>query len=130
MTLPFNSKLFIGCLLHINHYLLINPLAEFEALPVLVFGNCTVIHQERKKKISGDHLSAFLAYTKPSIRYWCSSLHQSTQNLSSLHAVISYMKEMARDLGETQGHSSQNKNGGLNTVEISIVRLSANFNGF
>lgn len=53
MTLPFNSKLFICCLLHINHYLLINPLAEFEALPVLVFGNCTVIHQERKKKSQG-----------------------------------------------------------------------------
>lgn len=50
MTLPFNSKFFIRCLLHINHYLLINPLAEFEALPVLVFGNSTVIHEERKKK--------------------------------------------------------------------------------
>lgn len=129
MTLPFNSKFFIRCLLHINHYLLINPLAEFEALPVLVFGNCTVIHQEREKKISGDHLSAFFAYTKLSIRHWCSSLCQSTQNLSSLHAVISNMKEMATDVGENQGQFTK-YNPGTYTVGVSIVRLPANFNSF
>lgn len=52
MELPLNSKFLISCLLDINHYLLINSLAEFEALPVLVFGNRTVRGQERKKKTS------------------------------------------------------------------------------
>lgn len=66
-----------------------------------------------KKKISGDPESAFCVYTKPSIRHWCTFLNQSSQNLSSLHAVISNMKEMATDLGENQGHSLQNKKCGL-----------------
>lgn len=68
MKLPLNSKFFISCLLDVNHYLLINSLAEFKALPVLVFGNCTVIYQERKKN-SEHHLSVFLACIKTSIRH-------------------------------------------------------------
>lgn len=48
MNLPLNSKFFISGLLDVNHYLLIDSLAEFKALPVLVFGNRTVIYQERK----------------------------------------------------------------------------------
>lgn len=68
MELPLNSKFFIGCLLDVNHYLLINSLAEFKALPVLVFGNRTVIYQERKKN-SDRHLSVFLACIKNSTRH-------------------------------------------------------------
>lgn len=72
IKLPLNSKFFISCLLDVNHYLLINSLAEFKALPVLVFGNCAVIYQKRKKnkiKFSEHHLTVFLLCIKNSIRH-------------------------------------------------------------
>lgn len=111
MKLPLNSKFFISCLLNINHYLLINSLAEFKALPVLVFGNRTVIEQERKKPQSVTYLCSLHVSKPASVTWWSQFRDKSTQDLSSSHTTTSNMKETATQLGdiilslgEKQGH--------------------------